>query len=357
MYTSPIDVCFNITSRCNLSCKHCLNRNIPGSGQDLTTTQLLKVIDQLGQAKVFKLSIFGGEPLTHPDFFQIVEHLNKYPIELSLNTNGTLINREIAKWLREHKIKDAVVSFDGSSAGVMDKLRGKGAFEKSIRGIEALLAEKIQVLLSVTLTKINYKDIREMLVLGKSLRAASIRFNHVFFGGNAACFVKDVYLSPEEEKEAIDEVWQAQDYFPCFIDGSSSYLCQKEKLDRMKDYQPAGDKIVIPPCGAAGTKCNIRSDGWVTPCELLWDVKCGNLKTENITDIWQSSKLMNEFRQPMELDLNELPECKNCQGQYLCFIGHRCYPYYYPGGVKNRGLYCWLNCNHEKSGGLIDAVK
>lgn len=331
-----------------------MNRNLAGAEDDLTTEELLEVIDQLGQAKVFNLSIFGGEPLAHPDFFLIIEHLNKYPIKLSLNTNGTLIDQPRAKWLKAHKIKRAIVSFDGSKPEIMDGVRGTGAFKRNIKGIEALLKEGLSVLLSVTLTKINYQDVREMVLLGRKIEATGIRFNHVFFGGNAACFIDEIYLSPNEEREAIDAVWRANQEFSQFIESSSTYLGQKQKLEEMKNYKPVTDKIIIPPCGAAGDKCAIRPDGWVTPCEMLWEVKCGNLKEQRLTDIWQNSFMMNQFRKPLELDLNEIPECKNCQCQYLCFIGHRCSPYYYPQGVKDRSLYCWLN---KSRGELINAHK
>lgn len=355
MYSAPINVCLHITSGCNLSCKHCMNRNVAKSDPDFTTEELLDLIDQLGKAKVFEISIFGGEPLTHPDFFRIVEHLNKYPFKLSLNTNATLIDRSIAKRLKEHKIKNAVVSFDGSNPEIMDKIRGKGTFEKNIKGIEALLAEGMPVLLSATLTKINYKDVRAMVLLGRKLQAGRIRFNHVFFGGNAACFIKEIYLSFEEEKEAAEEVYALNEEFPGFIFPQSTYLQQRDKMDKMRHYKPVTDKIMVPPCGAAGSKCSIRPDGWVTPCEVIWDAKCGNVKEQSITDIWQNSNLMNEFRQPMELDLNKIPECKGCQYQYICFIGHRCNPYYYPGGVNDRSVYCLLN--NDKKGGLVDAGK
>ena len=343
MYSAPINVCFHITSRCNLNCKHCINRNRLDSDADLTTEELIRVVDQLGQAKVFQVSLFGGEPLCHPDFSLLVEQLNKYPMQLSLNTNATLIDRAMAKWLRKNKIRSTVVSFDGSTAEIMDRTRGKGTFEKNIKGIESLIAEGLPVLLSTTLTKINYKDIRAMVLLGRKLNAGNIRFNHVFFGGNAACFIKEVYLLPEEEKEAIEEVCALKEEFPGYIYLDSTYLQQKDKIKGMKDYKPATDKIVVPPCGAAYTKCGIRPDGWVIPCEMIWEARCGNLKERSLTEIWQNSELMDEFRKPMELDLNEMPECKGCQYQYICFIGHRCNPYYYSGGVKDRSVYCYKN--------------
>ncbi|HOX54849.1 MAG TPA: radical SAM protein [Candidatus Omnitrophota bacterium] len=356
MYSAPLNICFGITSRCNLSCKHCINRNIPHTDPDLTTEELFRVIDQLGDAKVFQVNIFGGEPLTHPDFFLIVERLNKYPIRLTLNTNGTLIDSKIAKRLKEHKIRGVTVSFDGSCPEVMDAARGVGTFKKNIKGIEALLSEGIYVLLSATLTKINYKDTRGMTMLGKKLGANLIRFNHVFFAGNAACFAKEIYLSHDEELGTIEEIHRLNKEFPGFIDNSSTYLCQRGKLEEMKDYEPAYDKISVPPCGAAQDKCNIRPDGWITPCEIIWEAKCGNLRKQSFLDIWRNSKLMNEFRKTLEIDLNTIPECKGCKYQLICFIGHRCDPYYYPGGIKDRSVYCWLN-NDKKKGKVLDVVK
>jgi radical SAM protein with 4Fe4S-binding SPASM domain len=336
-------VCLGITSKCNLSCKHCLNRNIPVSEPDMTLEQLLDLIDQLATGGVKDVNLFGGEPLMNPEFKRIVEYLNQYPITLSLNTNATLVDREMARWLKEHKIGGAVVSFDGSQASVMDAIRGKGAFDRCLKGIAALQQEGISVLLSATLNKINYQDVKGMVLLGKKLGSNSIRFNHVFFSGNATCFIKEIYLSPGQEKQAIKAVWQASQEFGSFIYGSSSYLCQKQKLEELKNHPPStSDKLLISPCGAADGKCAIRPDGWVVPCEIIWEVKCGNIKEKPLKEIWQDSEVMGSFRKSMEVDLNEIPECKGCRYQYLCFIGHRCYPYYYPGGIKNKSLYCWL---------------
>lgn len=338
----PRSICFGITSKCNLNCKHCLNRNLTASEPDMTIRELISVIGQLGEGGTKNLGLFGGEPLCHPHFKRIVEYINKYPMNISLNTNASLIDAEMARWLKAHRIKSAIVSLDGSKPEIMARMRGKDAFEMCLRGIEALRNESMSVLLSVTLTKLNYKDVKEMVLLGKSINGTSIRFNHVFFGGNAACFAKELYLSPEEEKEAIETVWQAKEEFGDFINADSSYLCQKKKMERTGCFKPSYDKIVIPPCGAASSKCAIRPDGWVTPCEIIWEVKCGNIKEKTLSDIWQNSEVMNSFRKPMELDLEALPECKGCSYQYLCFLGHRCYPYYNPGGVHNRDLYCQL---------------
>jgi radical SAM protein with 4Fe4S-binding SPASM domain len=339
----PASVCLGVTSKCNLNCRHCINRDLPGSGPDMELKELLGVIDQMGEGGTKNISLFGGEPLCHPDFKRIVEHINKYPISISLNTNGSLVDSETARWLKSHKISGAVVSFDGSSAAIMDGMRGEGSFEKCLAGVEAMRSAGMSVLLSVTLTKLNHEDIRAMALLGRKAGGCTIRFNHVFFGGNAACFAKELYLSPEEEAKAIDTIWRLKEEFGDFVSPESSYLSQKKKFEKMKSYKPTRDKIVAGPCGAANGKCAIRPDGWVTPCEIMWDVKCGSLKEDSLSDIWRFSEVMNQFRRPLEVDLEDMPECKGCSYQYLCFIGHRCYPYYNPGGLANKSLYCRLS--------------
>jgi len=338
----PANVCLGITSKCNLNCRHCLNRDLPGSGPDMDIRELEGVIDQMGEGGTKNLSLFGGEPLCHPDFKRIVERINKYPINISLNTNASLVDSETARWLKAHKISGAVVSFDGSSAAVMDAMRGEGSFEKCLAGIGAMRSEGMSVLLSVTLTKLNHEDARSMALLGRKTGGGAIRFNHVFFGGNAACFAKELYLSPEEEDRAIEAVWRLREEFGDFVSAESSYLSQKKKLEKVGSYKPARDKIVVGPCGAANGKCAIRPDGWVTPCEIMWDVKCGNLREDSLSDIWAFSEVMNQFRSSLEIDLEDMPECIGCSYQYVCFIGHRCYPYYYPGGISDRSMYCRL---------------
>jgi radical SAM protein with 4Fe4S-binding SPASM domain len=335
--SAPIDVCLGITSKCNFNCSHCLldkkNTN------DLTTKELIDLIDQLGYAKVFNISLFGGEPLIHPDFFLIVRHLRKYPIQVSLNTNATLIDRNVAKELKNYGINGTVVSFDGSTPDIMDKMRGKGSFEKCIRGIENLRREQIFVLLSCTITKYNYTDVENMVLLAKKLNVNGIRFNHVFYGGNAACNLENIRLTPNEEKKTINIIYELSKRFKGFITGS--YLTQREKLENVKNYHPQNHTIKVNPCGAATQKCCIRPDGWVTPCEIIWDVKVDNVRNKQFIEIWQKNEIMNEFRMPIEISLENMHECKNCQYQYICFIGHRCYPYFYPNGIKNKKLYCW----------------
>jgi len=247
---------------------------------------------------------------------------------------------ETAKMLiKGFGIKAYAVSIDGTKEA-HERQRGKGTFDNAVAGIKNINKYGGHVLLSFTVTKLNIRELGKVVKLGRKIGVENVRFNHVFYGGNAACYLKDLYVSLEEERKAINKIVKLSKEYPGFITGS--YLQQQDKLGGVGKFKPEKREIKVPPCGAAVDRCTIRPDGWITPCETIWEVKAGNLRNTAFKDIWNNSKVMNDFRKTLVVDIRKMPECVECEYQYLCFWGHRCYPYFYPGGgIKNKELYCW----------------
>ncbi len=342
---APLSICLCITNKCNLSCKHCFVGDRPDAEPDLTRQEMLDLIDEFGKYKVFGTTVFGGEPFTSPYIYEYMDALKKYKIKLGLNTNATLIKRKDAQKLKhEYGVENICVSLDGSSPDIMDKTRGAGSFNRVLRGIKLLISEGHEILLGTTITKLNYMDAENIVKLAKDINAKGVRFNHVFFTGNASCFMKEVYLDLKDEVQILDRVYNLYKKYGNFITGS--YLSQRKKLMKLEKFPPKHDKIKVSPCGAGKTRYVIRADGWVVPCEILWNVKVGNVRKQSLREIW-FSKGMEEFRKPLTIDLEDMPECKGCKYQYMCFHGHRCWPYYYPNGMEDRKLHCWKRLNEE----------
>ncbi|MCM8782925.1 MAG: radical SAM protein [Candidatus Omnitrophica bacterium] len=340
VFSAPLHICFGITNQCNLNCKHCLASNTR-SNPDLTTEELLDIIKQIIELKIFNVSIFGGEPLLRKDFFTIVEALNKPWIRLSLNTNGTLITKDLAGKLASSPIKNYTVSLDGSCSEVQDPIRGKGSFEKNIDGIRNLIELDCNVLISTTVTRYNYKDVENIVLLGKNIGTRQVRFNEVMYIGNAACYHKSLIMTPKEKFDLLEKIKELRSRFGGFVTGSLVQV-----LDIMEEIKQNKHNLafplIIPSCGAATTKCAIRPDGLVSPCENLWDIVAGDLRKSSLYQIWHNSSVMNKFREPLKIEDTEIPECKNCLYLRLCYKGHRCTPYYLPGdNFEHKELYCW----------------
>ncbi len=60
-------------------------------------------------------------------------------------------------------------------------------------------------------------------------------------------------------------------------------------------------------CTAGYGSCYVSPCGVVTPCEYV-PLRCGDLRSENLSDIWRESFLMNLFRYSLE----NPPECERC---------------------------------------------
>jgi radical SAM protein with 4Fe4S-binding SPASM domain len=341
--SAPFNVTLSITNKCNFYCKHCFLGDSLGTNGELTTQELYALIDNLAQAKVFTIGIGGGEPFCRKDILQIIDHIHSKPLSLSLNTNATLVTKKIAKKLAGYnKLKFIVVSFDGDSEKVMDGMRGKGAFRQALKGIENILATKrLGVLLSVTVTRINFKRIKEIAVFAKKIGASGVRYNSVVFCGNACTNIEEIKLSPQEHRETLDLVKEARMEWKDFISGS--YLTEIKMIENFNQQELKKlDHLIIYPCKASTERCGISADGWVLPCEMLCNVKAGNIRQRDFLDIWQNSQVMQSFREAMVYSLKGHPRCIGCRYKQLCYQGQRCKPYYYSSNLNPEDVGCIL---------------
>src|SRR5512136_2587263 len=65
----PLNAQFELTYRCNHLCTFCYNS--PSGQRELTTPQIFDSLRKIADFKVLYLTLTGGEPLCHKDFFKI----------------------------------------------------------------------------------------------------------------------------------------------------------------------------------------------------------------------------------------------------------------------------------------------
>ena len=156
-YPPPRLIFWETTAGCNLACIHCRRITVADQllPQDLNTQEAFSLIDQVAEfAKpIFVLS--GGEPLFRPDIFEIARHAADAGLTVALATNGTLIDADVARRIRESGIRRVSVSFDGADAATHDIFRGAGAFEKAIAGMEHLRGAGVPYQINATVARHN----------------------------------------------------------------------------------------------------------------------------------------------------------------------------------------------------------
>jgi radical SAM protein with 4Fe4S-binding SPASM domain len=123
----------HITTRCNLRCAHCFHGDTEKA--DLSIEQVERVMEEFEQLQGIRLLVSGGEPLMHPQFWEINELFDQFSFRTMLLSNGTLFkDQSTAARLRANEVQ---VSLDGVGPS-HDALRGPGSYDQALKGITAL---------------------------------------------------------------------------------------------------------------------------------------------------------------------------------------------------------------------------
>jgi radical SAM protein with 4Fe4S-binding SPASM domain len=290
-------VSFEITRKCNLRCKHCYSNSGIKLDDELTTEEIKAIIDQLADMGVLAITFTGGEPLLHPDLFEVMEYARKKPLTLLLFTNATLITPKIVEKLKELHIYKVHVSIDGPDDKTHDQFRGvTGAFKKTLHGINLLKNAGIDVQTSVSITKFNYKKVKEILHLITDLGITHFKLWPITFSGRPD--QKNIFITPEEFREVMEALRQFE-------------FKELQKKKEVFEYSKR-----IENCGIGSGTLAIKSNGVITPCPGFGDdVSLGNVKTHAILDIWNNSELLHTLR-AMSVYTTDI--CKDCTFAAVC---------------------------------------
>ena len=69
---SPLSVCWQITTKCNLNCKYCISNSNMSGDYGLSTEKAIEIINHLGKIGVNRLDFTGGEPLIRKDLKKLL---------------------------------------------------------------------------------------------------------------------------------------------------------------------------------------------------------------------------------------------------------------------------------------------
>ncbi len=157
----------NITNKCNLACRHCYY----SKGEKHIKPHLFeKAVSQFEEMGGLKLMLSGGEPLLHPEFWNLMEILPSRELRVVVLSNGTLINKKAARRLASC-VDEVQVSIDGISSH--DMLRGKGSYRKAMRGISNLKSFDVPVSIATMVHKYNAREFEKMRKLFSDLEVVS----------------------------------------------------------------------------------------------------------------------------------------------------------------------------------------
>jgi Fe-coproporphyrin III synthase len=197
-------VVWNITRACNLKCIHCYAHATDGTtGDELSTEEGRRMIDDLAAFGAPVLLLSGGEPMVRKDMPQLAAYAVEKGMRAVISTNGTLIDRATAQTLKQIGLSYVGISLDGLEP-VNDHFRGvNGAFKKALRGIENCQQAGIKVGLRFTINRRNVQEIPGIFDLLEDMEIPRVCFYHLVYAGRGSQLVADD-LNHEETRAAVD---------------------------------------------------------------------------------------------------------------------------------------------------------
>jgi len=308
------NIYFEITSRCNLNCIHCDVNAGKSRGKEVSLEKIKECIDYLVESKGVSIYLSGGEPLVRKGWDHLLEYALTKGLRTIVATNGTLINDNVADIFAQHKNKKLVVqiSLDSTKKEVNDLIRGKDAFDRTIKGIEHLLDRGMgkNVRISFTANKYNVSDVKAMVDFCLEKKIGEIIFSKVYKQGRAAAVWDTIGLSL---KEAIT--------FQKFVFNTRKRLKGTLEVLEIEDKAaPAvGTKVRI--CNM-GQEPRIDSCGNVYPCQLFdgEDAIIGNINNDSLQSIREGEPFYN-IRKKICERIDTIFKCKSCIWKNICAAG------------------------------------
>jgi len=342
---APITIVWNFTNRCNLNCLHCHQDSSPTpSHSELTTSQALRVIDNMSDAGVAILTFSGGEPLLRNDLFEAIRRANDSGMLCTIASNGTLMTLEVTKKLAQAGIRRVEIGLDGARAETHDFLRSKsGSFEATIEGIKNCAAVGFDELAAtMTLHSKNANELEETMELAERLGATRFYLNRLIPAGRG---IEASYLDVTrgEKIKALETLYKkfyksVTDGFgmQCYARGMTYYtrlghersrgrvftvseaLSGYEKMFQERFGLGVSEIVRRLAAGFGGCSVGLTYAGLTAPGDLLpcvpAPIRLGNLLEQSLEEIWINSELLNYVRNRRALK----GSCKMCTYNDLC---------------------------------------
>lgn len=336
---------------CNLNCKYCFyndlskNQNFKQVLMNNQTTENLisKVMDFADDFVNFAFQ--GGEPtLAGIDYFKnFVKLVNKYnkkniKIDYSIQTNGTLLNQDFAKFLSENKFFVGL-SLDGTQK-VNDINRiyknGNGTFKEILNAKKILDEYNIEYNVLCVITNHTAKNINNIYDFFKQNNIFKMQFIPCLTPIESDTF--DECLSNSNYLKFLKNLFDK--WYNDIKNGKIIYIRYFENiLMILLNMKPE-------ICGMTGT-CNnqmiVESNGNVYPCDFYVIDKylIGNFNNNDFNDFEKNLSKVNFI----ESSLHIHNKCKVCKWYNLCAGGCRRYKEHF--SVSNPSLYRYCNQNKE----------
>ncbi|TZE82181.1 radical SAM protein [Calorimonas adulescens] len=319
----PKAINLELTNYCNLNCIMCTNGkdNFRGKGY-MSNETINKILDEVIENKhmlINGVDICGvGEPLLHPEAINVINKLKFYNIRTMINTNGVLLDKEVAADLLESRIDKIMISLDAANRESYKKIKGIDVFEKVIDNITNLLILKnrksYRTIIQINMLNMgeNFSEIKDALLYWAE-----------YLGENDVIYSRQVKTLAGEVKDLRSSTDITRNDLKSFKKALENEGINTEKLV-VEDWEQIIEVIKNYgklPCRHLWNYTMIFYNGDVTICCIDFNGKIviDNVNNSSIKKIWNSEKYNNFRKIFISKDYEKIDLCSKCNEWYKCW--------------------------------------
>lgn len=145
------------TYECNLRCKHCyINAGVKRQ-DEMDSKELSRIVREFGELGGLGVDLSGGESFLKEGIEEVIQTARNQRLRTVILSNAVDLNPE--------QLKTVVPFIDGIAVGLdglyesNDKIRGKGSFDKTVKGLEKIAETGIELSLTTLITLENISQL------------------------------------------------------------------------------------------------------------------------------------------------------------------------------------------------------
>lgn len=311
-----------LTNRCNLKCVYCgRNENTSNSciKDELSIDDWIKVFEEAKKIGLRKVNMTGGEIFCRPDVLAIIGRTIELGLDVSIETNGTLITKEKIKYLAKYKEHLSIsISLDGINEETNDLTRGKGTHAKIFNTIKIIKENNIPLRIITVLSKNNYNEIKELATtIHEELGLGFRLLPNIIEYGKGVEANEEHGVKYHDIKKLMDNFYY--DFLRRNKDSDNISIEMNMALIPIDIYKHSF-------CAWGLSMLGIGYSGNVALCHVAAEddfFVFDNIKNNSIIDIWNNNEKLKKYK---EFEANQLKGvCGNCEARELCRGGCRLY--------------------------------
>ncbi len=329
---APRDFDISLTGRCNLHCAYCFYNDEMVGRNDLPAKRWLDFFGELRSLAVRNVTLSGGEVFTRRDLWALIDGVVESRMRYSILTNGTLIDEttllRFQRKGRRNRLNSIQVSIDGSRPAIHDASRGKGSFEKALRGLRLLKEAGFPVTVRVTVNRHNVDDLDNIArLLLDDVGISRFSTNDAMPMGTGCAHQDRIMLLPEQRPVAMRAQVRLQEERPGTIIASAGSLALWHMFCEMEQAKATGQRPnrwkmgCLSSCGCMFCKLAVHHDGMIVPCNMLAAASLGTIGETPVRSIWRDHPLLEEMRKRDRIRMEEVPGCEGCEWAPFCSGG------------------------------------